>query len=101
MELLGHRTRHYVWLTPNTAHQHKHTILTVKHDAATTMLWRSFSTAGPGRPVTAEGKMNAAKYEVILEDNLIQSGRERQFGRRFVFPVRQPEPYGEIYTEIS
>uniref|UniRef100_A0A3P8SCR9 Uncharacterized protein n=1 Tax=Amphiprion percula TaxID=161767 RepID=A0A3P8SCR9_AMPPE len=30
-------------------------------------------TAGPGRLVKVEGKMNAAKSEEILEDNLMQS----------------------------
>ena len=29
--------------------------------------------------------MNAAKYEEILEDNLILSARELQLGRRFIF----------------
>ena len=43
-----------------------------------------FSAAGPGRLVKVEGKLNAAKYCKILEDNLIQSPRELQLGR-FIF----------------
>ena len=41
--------------------------------------------AGPGGLVKVEGKMNTAKYLEILEGNLIQSARELQHGRRFIF----------------
>lgn len=44
-----------------------------------------FSAAGPGRLVKIEGKMNAAKYREILEDNVILSARELRLGRGFNF----------------
>ena len=57
------------------AHHHKPTIPTVKHGDGIIMLWGNFSAAGTGRLVKVEGKINAAKYREILEDNLIQSAR--------------------------
>ena len=40
---------------------------------------------GVGRLVAIEGKMNAAKYRVILEENLFQSAQDLRLGRRFTF----------------
>lgn len=48
------------------------------------MLWKCFLAAGPGSLVKATEKMNAAEYRKILEENLMQSARELQIGRRFV-----------------
>ena len=45
----------------------------MKHAGSSIMLWGCFSSAGPGRLVKVEGKMNAAKSREILEDNLMQS----------------------------
>ena len=78
------QTRCYFWWTPNTAH-HKHTIPTMKQCGGSVMLWGCFSAAGPARLVKVEGKMNAATYSELLEDNLIQSAREQQLRRRSVF----------------
>ncbi|KAI4885106.1 hypothetical protein NFI96_011813 [Prochilodus magdalenae] len=41
--------------------------------------------AGTGRLVAIEGKMNAAKYRDILEENLFQSALDLRLGRRFTF----------------
>ncbi len=45
----------------------------------------SFSAAGTGRLVAIEGKMNAAKYRDILDENLLQSAQDLRLGRRFTF----------------
>ncbi len=56
------------------------------------MLWGCFSAAGTGRLVAIEGKMNAAKYRDILDENLLQSAQDLRLGRRFTF---QPDRTGE------
>ncbi len=38
-----------------------------------------------GRLVAIEGKMNAAKYRDILDENLLQSAQDLRLGRRFTF----------------
>ncbi|KAI2648153.1 Transposable element Tcb1 transposase [Labeo rohita] len=43
------------------------------------------SAAGTGRLVAIEGKMNAAKYRDILDENLLQSVQDLRLGRRFTF----------------
>ena len=57
----------------------------MKQCGGSVMLWGCFSAAGPARLVKVEGKMNAATYSELLEDNLIQSAREQQLRRRSVF----------------
>ena len=47
------------------------------------MLWGYFSAAGTGKHVLVEGKMDGAKYEDILEENLCQSACDLRLGRRF------------------
>ena len=49
------------------------------------MLWGCFSAAGTGRLVAIEGKMNAAKYRDILDENLLQSAQDLRLGQRFTF----------------
>ncbi|KAL0192435.1 hypothetical protein M9458_010731, partial [Cirrhinus mrigala] len=41
--------------------------------------------AGTGRLVAIEGKMNAAKYRDILDENLLQSAQDLRLGWRFTF----------------
>ncbi len=61
------------------------TVPTVKHGGGSIMLWGCFSAAGTGRLVAIEGKMNAAKYRDILDENLLQSAQDLRLGRRFTF----------------
>ena len=44
-----------------------------------------FFSCRTGRLVAIEGKMNAAKYRDILEENLFQSALDLRLGRRFTF----------------
>ena len=58
MELFGRNEKRYVWHKPNTAHQAKNTISTVKHGGGSIMLWECFSSAGTGALVKIEGEKN-------------------------------------------
>ncbi|MBN3274862.1 TCB1 transposase, partial [Polyodon spathula] len=85
IELFGLNTKHYVWRKPNLAHHPENTIPTVKHGSGSIMLWGCFSASRPGKLVKIEGKMDAAKYREILEENLLKSTRGLGLGRRFIF----------------
>uniref|UniRef100_A0A7N8X1Z3 Tc1-like transposase DDE domain-containing protein n=1 Tax=Mastacembelus armatus TaxID=205130 RepID=A0A7N8X1Z3_9TELE len=85
IELVGINSKRYVWRKPGTAHHLPNTIPTVKHGGGSIMLWGCFSAAGTGQLVAIEGKMNAAKYRDILEENLFQSAQDVRLGRRFTF----------------
>ncbi|KAI3352059.1 hypothetical protein L3Q82_020874 [Scortum barcoo] len=71
--------------TRHHAHHQANTIPTVKHGGGSIMLWGCFSAAGTGRLVRIEGKMNAAMYRDILDENLLQSALDLRLGRRFIF----------------
>ncbi len=81
----GLNSKRYVWRKPGTAHHLSNTVPTVKHGGGSIMLWGCFSAAGTGRLVAIEGKMNAAKYRDILDENLLQSTQDLRMGRRFTF----------------
>ncbi len=85
IELFGLNSKRYVWRKPGTAHHLSNIVPTVKHGGGSIMLWGCFSAAGTGRLVAIEGKMNAAKYRDILDENLLQSAQDLRLGRRFTF----------------
>ncbi len=85
IELFGLNSKWYVWRKPGTAHHLSNTVPTVKHGGGSIMLWGCLSAAGTGRLVAIEGKMNAAKYRDILDENLLQSAQDLRLGRRFTF----------------
>ncbi len=85
IELFGLNSKRYVWRKPGTAHHLSNTVPTVKHGGGSIMLWGCFSATGTGRLVAIEGKMNAAKYRDIMDENLLQSAQDLRLGRRFTF----------------
>ncbi|KAJ7319965.1 hypothetical protein JRQ81_019476 [Phrynocephalus forsythii] len=44
-----------------------------------------FSSAGTGKLVRIDGKMDGAKYRTILEENLLESAKDLRLGQRFTF----------------
>ncbi|KAK3536212.1 hypothetical protein QTP86_000193 [Hemibagrus guttatus] len=84
-KLFGLNGKRNVWRKPGTAHHLANTIPTVKHGVGSIMLWGCFSVAGTGRLVRMKGKMNAAMYRDILDENLLQSALGLRLGRRFIF----------------
>ncbi|XP_051784574.1 mediator of RNA polymerase II transcription subunit 21 isoform X1 [Erpetoichthys calabaricus] len=85
IELFGLNARRDVWRKPDTAHHQASTIPTVKHGGGSIMLWGCFSAAGTGRLVRIKGKMTAAMYRDILNENLLQSAVDLGLGRQFIF----------------
>ena len=75
----------YVWSKSNTADHPEHTIPTVKHGGGSIMVWACFSSAGTGKMVKTDGKMDGAKYRSILGENLLESAEDLRLGRRFIF----------------
>ncbi|KAK3556624.1 hypothetical protein QTP70_010818 [Hemibagrus guttatus] len=73
IEHFGLNGKRHVRRKPGTSHHLANTIPTVKHGGGSIMLWGCFSAAGTGRLVRIEGKMNAAMYREILDENLLQS----------------------------
>lgn len=49
------------------------------------MLWRMLSSAETRRLVRLDGRMDLTKYRAILEENLLQSGKDLRLGQRFTF----------------
>ncbi|KAG2469087.1 TCB1 transposase, partial [Polypterus senegalus] len=78
IELFGVNARCHVWRKPGN-------IPTVKHGGGSIMLWGCFSEAGTGRLVKIKGKMTAAMYRDILDENLLQSSLDLRLGRQFIF----------------
>ncbi|KAG2462739.1 TC1A transposase, partial [Polypterus senegalus] len=85
IELFVVNARRHVWRKPGTAHHQANTIPTVKHGCGSIMLWGCFSAARTGRLVRIKGKMTAAIYRDILDENLLQSALDLRLGRRFIF----------------
>lgn len=65
-----------MWWKSNTAHHPEHTIPNMKHGDGSIMLWGCFSSAGTGKLVRVDGKMDGAKYGAILDENLLESAKD-------------------------
>ena len=68
--VFGLNAKRYVWQKTNSVHDPEHTIPTLKHGGGSIMLWGWFFSAGTGKLVRVDGKMDGAKYRTIFEENL-------------------------------
>ncbi len=76
-----------------TAYHLHNTIPTVKHGGGSIMQWGCFSAAGTGEVIREDGKLNAAKYRDILNENLIQSAQNLRLGWKFTFQHDNHPPH--------
>ncbi len=65
--------------------EHFKVLLHFNRISESNVVWGSFSLAGTARLVRIGGRMNAAKYREVLEENLLQSARDLRLGRQFTF----------------
>lgn len=82
-ELFEQNSKHCIWQPPGTAHHLDNTTPTMKHGGGRRMLWVCFSTAGAGKLIRNEGRMNAAKNSEVLQENLPQSSCSLRLGQWF------------------
>ena len=73
IEFFGHNYRNYVWRKDGEPYSPKNTVPTVKFSSGSIMIWGGFSVKGMGKILVVDGKMNAQKYKLILQENLISS----------------------------
>ncbi|KAG2466400.1 TCB1 transposase, partial [Polypterus senegalus] len=99
IELFGVNHMRHVWRKPGTTHHQANTIPTVKHGGGSIMLWGCFSASWTGRLVRIKGKMTAAMYRDILDENLLQSALDLRLGRRFIFQQDDPKRTAKISKE--
>ncbi len=62
----------------------------VKHGGGSIIQWGCFSAAGTGEVIREDGKLNAAKYRDIHNENLVQNLR---LGWKFTFQHDNHPPY--------
>ena len=85
LKMVGHQGKQYVLHRLYTSHHPENTIPTVKHGEGSIMLCGCCSSAGTGKLVRIEGKMDGDKYREILEGILFQSSRDLRLRWRFTF----------------
>ncbi|KAG2461018.1 TCB1 transposase, partial [Polypterus senegalus] len=89
IELFAKAHQLYVHRRKNEAYQEKNTVPSVKHGGGSVMFWGCFAASGTGClesvQVRIKGKMTAAMYRDILDENLLQSALDLRLERRFIF----------------
>lgn len=85
IELFGRNYRHHVWRKDGEAYLPKNTVPTVKFGGGNIMIWGCFSAKGVGNISLIDGRMNAANYQSILENNLTTSVEKLELPGDWIF----------------
>ncbi|CAJ0940981.1 unnamed protein product [Ranitomeya imitator] len=85
IELFGHNHKRYISREVNKAYDERNTIPTVKHGGGLVMFWGYVSYKGTGNLFKVEGKMNAARYQQVLEANLHSSAQKLRMGHTWTY----------------
>lgn len=83
--LFGSDGKVMVWRTTKEELHPKCTVPTVKHGGGNVKCWGCMSSSGVGNLVFIEGNMTGVAYREILEQNLLQSVKNLNMGKEWVF----------------
>ncbi|CDQ99897.1 unnamed protein product, partial [Oncorhynchus mykiss] len=88
IELFGNNAIRYVWRKSNTA---EHTIPTVKHGGGSIMVWACLSSAGTGKMVKIDGKIDGWSHEIQDHSGRKPDGvcKRPETGTEICLPTRQ------------
>lgn len=87
IELFGHNYRNHVCRKDGEAYLPKNTLPTVKFGSGSIMICDCFSAKGVGRISIIDGKMNAERYQKILQGNLMRSVESLRLPPDWVFKL--------------
>ncbi|CAF1578421.1 unnamed protein product [Rotaria magnacalcarata] len=83
--LFGSDGKIMMWRSTNEELSTQCTVLTIKHQGGSIMVWGCFSRAGVGNLHFIDGTVDRFVYREILEKNLIQSANKLGLSGNFVF----------------
>ena len=83
--LFGHNYRNHVWRKDGEAYSPKNTVQTVKFGGGSIMISGCFSSKSVGKISVIDGKMNAQKYEQILQENVMSSVESLELPSDYIF----------------
>ncbi len=86
---------------PSTAYHLHNTIPTMKHGGGSIMQRGCFSAAGTREVIREDGKLNAAKYKDILNENLDQSTQNLRQGWKFTFQHDNHPTHSQDNTGVA
>lgn len=75
----------WVWRYANEEYEDEVTIKTVKNGGGSMMLWGCMCASGVGSLAEIKGKMDALKYLVLLQENLLPSAQKLGLVGNFIF----------------
>ena len=74
-----------MWRKDSEAYLPQNTVPTVKFGGGSIMIWGCFSAKGVGKMSIIDSKMNAEKYQEILQENLMASVEKLRLPPDWIF----------------